>query len=111
MYMCDNKFSSIAKAVIFFETTEVYACLAASHTHAHTHQISSTGHLIGHPIKGATISPDFIFFPLLPPSFSKSDTALIISSLAYQLCRKKKKMQLLNCREEEEGGGDRERGR
>lgn len=62
MRTCDNKFSNIPKAVILLEnTTEVSACVARSHcAHSiasHSRRISSTGHLVGHPIKGATISP------------------------------------------------------
>lgn len=52
MCTCDNKFSHIPKAVILLQTTEV-----AWHGWYTRHQISSTGHLTGHPIKGATISP------------------------------------------------------
>lgn len=86
--MCDNKFSNIAKAVILLASTEVYACLAASNTHKHTH----TGYHL-QAISQAIPSKERLFLPL--PSPPKSDTALIISSLAYQLSGKK--MQLLNC--------------
>lgn len=105
MCTCDNKFSNILKAVILLETTEV--AWHAWHTHVHTCILPlAHTHTRYHlqAISQAIPSKEGLFLPLPAWLFlSKSDTALIISSLAYQLFGKR-----CNCSAEGKKAGGKE---